>query len=434
MRDALHRAWGLVIKELLQLSRDKLLLAFVLLAPLVELVLMGGLTGGGIENLPLAIVDLDHSRASRELAVKLEQTDELMIRSFGASTVEAQELMQQGEIATIIVVPPGYGEQLTDPQQGAEVQVIADGSNYVISSVAISAAETVAADIVRDLAAQHVLASAGPLDLRFTSRFNPSLDGQPHSITMMLGLIVYQVALIISAQSFTRERELGTLEQLRVTPLGRLELIVGKAIPVLIIGLADCLLMTGVITAWFDIPMRGSLLLLLLLTVPFVLTQIGWGTLISLISRTQQQAMMFVFALAMVEIACSGFMVPASTMPPVMRALSQFSSVQHYVGAVRGLMLRGAGFTTLWVPWLAMSGIAVGITLLALLRMRAGLSADSLQRRIKSALQARRREREARRRDGATIPAPALRQLAPSTVPSRAVKQSRRTPVRKKRF
>ena len=342
--------------------------------------------------------------------------------------------MQQGEIAVIVVVPPGYGERLTNPQQGAEVQVIADGSNYIVSSVAISAAESVAADIVSDLAARHVLPTAGPLDLRFASRFNPSLDGQPHSITMMLGLIVYQVALIISAQSFTRERELGTLEQLRVTPLGRLELIAGKAIPVLIIGLADCLLMTGIITAWFDIPMRGSLLLLMFLTIPFVLTQIGWGTLISLISRTQQQAMMFVFALAMVEIACSGFMVPASTMPPVMRALSQLSSVKHYVGAVRGLMLRGAGLTSLWAPWLAMSGIALGVTLMALLRMRAGLSPDSLRRRLESALQNRRRDREERRREKARVPVPALRPLAPSTVPSTTVKPVRRTRAKNRRI
>jgi ABC-2 type transport system permease protein len=432
MKEALHRTWSLVIKELLQLSRDRLLLVFVLLAPLVELVLMGGLTGGGIENLPLAVVDLDRSRASRELATSLEQTDEMLIRYFGASTVDAQELMQKGEISVIVVVPPGYGEQLTDPQLGAEVQVIADGSNYVISSVAISTAETVAADIVSDLAARHVLPTAGPLDLRFASRYNPSMDGQPHSITMMLGLIVYQVALIISAQSFTRERELGTMEQLRVTPLGRLELIVGKALPVLLIGLADCLLMTGIIIAWFDVPMRGSILLLLILTIPFVLTQIGWGTLISLISRTQQQAMMFVFALAMVEIACSGFMVPASTMPPVMQFLSQFSSVQHYVGAVRGLMLRGAGLTSLWIPLLALSGIALGVILLALLRMRAGLSPDSLRRRLQTALQKRRRDREARRRDKARIPVPVLRPLAPSTIPSRTIKRVRR-PRGKKR-
>ena len=207
-------------------------------------------------------------------------------------------------------------------------------------------------------------------------------------------------ALIIAAQGFTRERELGTLEQLRVTTLGRLELMAGKAIPTLLVGLMDCLLMTGVIVAWFDIPMRGSLPLLLLLTIPFVLVQIGWGTLISLISRTQQQAMLFVFALAMLEVALSGFMVPAGDMPGAMRVLSTISSVQHYMVIARGVMLRGAGWGSLWLPALALSGIAFAVTSLAWLRLRLGLDTDSLRQRLQilwHVYQRRQRERRAGR-------------------------------------
>ncbi len=400
MREPLHRIWGLVIKEFLQLGRDKLLLGFVLLGPLLQLLLMGGLTGEGVQNLPLAVVDLDRSRASRELITRLDQTDELLIKTYGDSVAQAREWMQSGRIEVIIVVPPGYGEALTDPQQGAEVQVIADGSNYVVSNVAIATAENVAAEIVQDLTVRQAIASGGPVELRFVARFNAFLDDRPDAITMMLGLIVYQVTLIIAAQGFTRERELGTLEQLRVTPLGRLELMAGKAIPTLLVGLMDCLLMTGVIVAWFDIPLRGSLPLLLLLTIPFVLVQIGWGTLISLISRTQQQAMLFVFALAMLEVALSGFMVPAGDMPGAMRVLSTISSVQHYMVIARGVMLRGAGWGSLWLPALALSGIAFAVTSLAWLRLRLGLDTDSLRQRLQilwHVYQRRRRERWAGR-------------------------------------
>jgi ABC-2 type transport system permease protein len=401
MRDTIHRIWGLAVKELLQLSRDKLLLAFVLLAPLLELLLMGNVAGDGAQNLPLAVVDLDRSRASRELLTKLEQTDELLIKAYGDSVAQAQEWMQNGRVAVVVVVPPGYGEALTDPLQSAEVQVVADGSSRVVSSVAIATTENVADEIVRDLTVRHAVVSTGPIELRFVARFNAILDGRPSAITMMLGLIVYQVTLIIAAQSFTRERELGTLEQLRVTPLGRLELIAGKAIPTLLAGLANCLLMTGLAVVWFDVPLRGSLPLLLLLTVPFVLTQIGWGTLISLISRTQQQAMLFVFALAMLEIACSGFLVPASDLPKVMQALSRISSVQHYMTIVRGVMLRGAGLGSLWLPALALSGIAFAVGALAWFRLRLGLDTDSLQQRLKALWQGyrqRQRERQAERR------------------------------------
>ncbi len=380
MRDKLHRILGLAIKELLQLSRDKLLLAFLILGPLLELLLMGGLTGGGVQNLPLAVVDLERNQASRELIAKLGRTDELRIKAYGDSVPQAQEWMQRGEVSVIAVIPPGYSVALADPRQSAQVQIIADGSSCVVSTVAIATAEEVAAKIGCDLAGMAL--NKGAVDLRFVARFNAALDDQPSSITAMLGLIVYQVTLVVAAQSFARERELGTMEQLRVTPLKRLDLLAGKAIPTLLIGLMDFLLMIGLIALWFDIPMRGSLPLLIILTIPFILAQIGWGTLISLISHTQQQAMLFVFALAMLEVALSGFLVPAGDMPGFMRALSSISSVQHYLVILRGVMLRGAGLSLMWLPGAALGGIALVIMTLAWLRLRLGLETDSLQRRI----------------------------------------------------
>ena len=370
MRDGLDRIQALVVKELLQLSRDKLLLVFLILGPLLELTLMGGLTGGGIKNLPLAVVDLDRSRASRELIARLGRQDELLIETYQDDVAQAQEWMQRGEISVIVVAPPGYGDALLDPFRSAEVQVIADGSSHVVSAVAISTAETAAAEIIRDISARYTDAGGGPVELRFVARFNAALSGRPHSLTALLGLIVYQVTFVIASQSFTRERELGTMEQLRVTPLGRAELMAGKAIPTFIIGMVDCVLMTGVVVAWFDVPMRGSVWLLLMGTVPFILVQIGWGTLISLISRTQQQAILFFFALAMLEVALSGFMVPANNLPGVMRALSYVSSVRHYTVVLRGVMVRGAGFGSLWMPSLALGGIALAVMALAWVRLR----------------------------------------------------------------
>lgn len=397
MRERLHRIWSLVIKELLQLRRDRLLVGFVILGPLIELALMGNLVGGGVENLALAVVDLDYTRASRELVGQLEQTDELRVWSYGDSVGAARESMGDGNVSAILVVPPGYGDQLADPRHSVEIQVIADDANYVVYTVAVATVERVASNVARELVARYGGRGIGGIDLRFISRFNATLDGRPGAITAMLGLIVYQVTLVIAAQSFTRERELGTLEQLRITPLGRLEMIIGKAIPTLVIGLIDGLLMTGVIILWFEVPMRGSLLLLLLLTVPFVLAQIGWGTLISLVSQTQQQSVLFVFALSMLEVACSGFIVPASDMPDVMRVVSYASSVQHYLVILRGVMLRGAGLGELWQPVLSLMGIASLALAFAWLRLRMGLDSVSLRRRLQGLrdLLCRRRTTEA---------------------------------------
>lgn len=380
--DRICRIWSLAVKEFQQLSRDRVLLVFLIAGPLLELSLMGGLVGGGVKNLPMAVVDQDRTRASRELTAKLDQTTELVIERYGDSVDQAKKWMQRGDIAAIAVVPPGYGAALTNPVQSGDVQIIADGSHYVISTVALSTAEDVAAEIGHGLIASHASASRGPVHLRIVARFNAALDDQPYAITAMLGIIVFQVALVVAAQSIAREREMGTLEQIRVTPLGRLDLMVGKALPTLLIGLVDFLMMTGIIVLWFDIPLRGSLPLLTLLTVPFIVIQIGWGTLISLISRTQQQAMLFVFALAMVEVAFSGFLVPAGDMPAVMQAISYVSSVQHYLVVLRGIVLRGAGLSTLWLPGVALAGIAVAVVALAWARLRLGLDSDSLQRRL----------------------------------------------------
>jgi len=399
--DHLHRIWGLALKEFQQLSRDKLLLAFLIIAPLMELLLMGALAGGGIRNLPLAVVDQDRTRASRDLVAKLEQRDEFRIMGYGDSVEEARSWMQGGDVSAIAVIRPGYGAALTDPVRSAQVQIIADGSNQVASTVTLAASEDVAAELSRDLVASHQSAGKGPVELRIVARFNAAMEDQPHSITAMLAIIVFEIALVVAAQSIARERENGTLEQLRVTPLGRLDLMIGKALPTLVVGLVDFLLLVGLVVIWFDIPVRGSVFVLTLLTIPFVIAQIGWGTLISLISRTQQQAMLFVFALAMVEVAFSGFLVPASDMPGIMQAVSYVSSLQHYLVIVRGIALRGASLRTLWVPAVSLAGISAGVLMLAWLRLRIGLDSDSLRQRLVRAwrhLGARWSERPSRSR------------------------------------
>jgi ABC-2 type transport system permease protein len=384
LTDRLHRILGLAVKELLQLSRDKVLLAFLIVAPLMELVLMGSWGAGGVQNLPLAVVDMDRSQASRALIGKLGQTDELMVEAYGDSVDQAKGWMRSGEVAVIAVIPPGYSAALADPRRSAEIQIIADGSSHAVSNVALATAEDVAAEIGRGV-------GKGPLDLRFVARFNAALDDDLYTLTAMLGVILYEVTLVVAAQSLARERELGTLEQLRVSPLGRLDLMLGKAIPTLLIGLVDFLLMVGLAVVWFDIPVRGSMVLLIVLSLPFVLVQIGWGTLISLISRTQQQAMLFVLALAMLEVALSGFLVPAGDMPGVMRVLSYASSMQHYLVILRGVMLRGAGIGVLWLPAAALVGIALAVMALAWFRLRLGLETDSLRQRVAAAWQRLRR-------------------------------------------
>jgi hypothetical protein len=177
--------------------------------------------------------------------------------------------------------------------------------------------------------------------------------------------------------------------------------------------------------------MRGSLPLLLLLTIPFVLAQIGWGTLISLVSRTQQQAILFVFALAMLEVACSGFIVSTSDMPIAMQVVASVSSVQHYLIILRGVMLRGAGLGSLWAPSLALSGIAAAATAVAWLRLRVGLDTDSLQQRLRAMWKAHQ-ERQRRQKTTSRRP-PRGSRRRPRLVPRPALVPVRREPVHRRR-
>jgi len=410
IEDHLHRIWGLALKEFQQLARDRVLLAFLVLGPIIELLLMGSLSGGGVHNLRLAVVDQDRTRASRELIAKLDRTDELRLERYASGVEQAKTWMLDGQVDAIAIVPPGYGTKLSDPAESAQVQLVADGSNHVVSAVAIGTAEEVAVEIGRDLGRSQPRQSTGPVRLRFIARFNEALEDRPHAITAMLGIVVFEVALVVAAQSIAREREMGTLEQLRVTPLARLDLMLGKAIPTLVVALVDFLIMMGLAVLVFDIPVRGSLLLLTVLTVPFVIVQIGWGTLISLVSHTQQQAMLFVFALAMVEVAFSGFLVPGADMPAGMRTISNASSLQHYFVILRGIALRGATITSLWRPSAALLGLSIAIMSVAWLRLRMGLDSDLLRRQMgvvwrtgcrwcQTSITLRRRKKQASRRE-----------------------------------
>jgi ABC-2 type transport system permease protein len=208
------------------------------------------------------------------------------------------------------------------------------------------------------------------------------------------------------------------------------ELIVGKTIPTLVIGLLDGLLMIGVIILWFQIPVRGSVPLLVLLSIPFILAQVGWGTLISLISRNQQQAVLFVFALAMLEIACSGIVVPASDMPQGMRVISQLSSVQHFLVILRGVLLRGASLGSVWVPAVALIGIALSASTLAWLRLRMGLDADSLRQQLRDVWRQRQEKRRDKKDGPSSKPSNPRHNLTPQPVlcpiPEQATPRRRR--------
>ena len=365
----LTRIWHIIVKEFIQFRRDRLLTLFLFTIPVMQLVLLVHAASSGVVNLPTAVLDQDHSRASRGLVQALNNTEELAIYYFPTSDDEVKRLLDSGQAALAVVIPPGFERDLFDPEVSPQMQIIVDGSNSLGGNTGLRTAEGVVHSYLRRLLVSENPAgpaAAVPLDLRLAIRFNRSLDHRAYTIPAQLAFIVYQVTLAVASLGLAREHELGTLEQLIVTPLQRFELLIGKAVPSAIIGLIDFGIMLTLVVRVYHVPMKGSWRLLWLLTALFILAEVSWGLLISSFSRTQQQAILFVFLVAMTDITLSGYLVPVEHMPFGLKVISIFSPIRHYMTILRAIMLKGADLVVLWPEALWLVALMIGVTYVSL--------------------------------------------------------------------
>jgi ABC-2 type transport system permease protein len=361
------RIRNLILKELIQFARDRLLTAFILLAPVLQLILMAHNVERGISEQPLAILDLDRSRLSRQLIVDLDNSDELDLQFYVDDYERIRELLDRGDARIAVVIPAGFAERLlavrpAAPQQ-VQLQIVTDGTNTMAASVTMSAAANVLGRFSSDLATASGVVVPELIDFRANVRFNPTMDIRDYTIPAQLGFITYQVTLAVAALGLARERELGTMEQLMVTPLRTFELTLGKGLPAIAIGGLNFGVMWVISLTVFQTPMEGSPLLLAALSLLFISTQVGWGLVLSAISRTQQQAILFVFIQAMLDMTFSGFLVPVKNMPEALQTIARFVPLQHYLAILRSVMLKGAGLEELWrnAAALLMLGIVMWI-------------------------------------------------------------------------
>ncbi len=359
----LLRIRNLIHKELIQLGRDVVLTAFIITLPVLQLVLLARSTGSSITGLDVAVVDRDRTSASRRVVEALDNQEALDVCGFYPTMEEAGSLLDRGDAILALVIPDDFSASMSRATDAPSVQLIADGSNDLIADIALGAAREALTNFAQGEtgASQDDLASL--IDLRPSVCFNASFDVKLFTVPAQVGFIVYQVTLTVASIGLARERELGTLEQLIVMPLTRLELVVGKALPALIIGLVNFLSMWAVAVWGFGVPMRGSLWLLLGLTVVFVVAEIGYGMFISGVAHTQQQAILLVFVLAMVDMAFSGYLVPIKNLPSTLRVIARFVPLRHYLTIVRSVMLRGAGLADVWshaAAMLVVGGLVIG--------------------------------------------------------------------------
>ncbi len=368
----LGRVWNLAWKEFVHFVRDRVMTPFIILGPVLQLVLLAWATSQDIEHLSTAILDLDRSADSRALVTALENPKTLDVVVYPTGLDEVRALLDSGQAMVALIIPPGFARDLASPSVKPQVQLIIDGSNSIAAGMAKQVAEGAIERWSRDLARQRKgqPIPSPPIDLRVTARFNPELDYGTHAIPAELGFVVYLVTLMVAAMSIAREREMGTLEQLLVMPVRHLELIAGKAIPAAIIAYLDFLLMLALVVYGFGIPMHGSLPLLLGLTMLFIATELCWGILISAVAHTQQQALLFVFLLAMLDMAFSGYLTPVENMPFLLRTLSNLFPIKHYTAIVRHIMVKGVTLHYLWVEVVALALLGMASLVVTLLLLR----------------------------------------------------------------
>jgi ABC-2 type transport system permease protein len=359
--------WNMLVKELIQLKRDPRVLSVLFIAPVVQLTLLAYAATTDIRQVEVAVCDLDRSAASRSLAEDFSASTYFR----RVATVDTQDQLDpwlaSGEVRVAVTIPAGFSAERAAGRTGT-VQVVADGSDAMVGTVGLAYAQG-----VLQTAAEREGARL-PLELRPVVLFNPDLLSRFYIIPGVLALIILIMTMMLSSMAVVRETEIGTMEQLLVTPLTPSAVIAGKLVPYALVGVVEFLTTLAVVLFWFEVPLRGSFWILALLTAPFIVCCLGLGLLVSTLSRTQQQAMMIsTFVFMMPQIYLSGFVFPIQNMPQVFQWVTYAIPLRYYVTILRGVFLKGAGLDVLWQEGLILVGLAILILTFARLRYRVRL-------------------------------------------------------------
>jgi ABC-2 type transport system permease protein len=352
----MQRLRFLVWKEFLELRKDPKLFGIVVIAPMLQLTLLGYAATTDVRDVPVVVADGDRSPGSRELIARFNGSRNFNVIDVVSTSDDVEPYLEHGDAWLALSIPAGYA---ADVAVGTPVilQVIADGSDANSTTVALGYATSLLGGYTQELVDARAIVvqpdaevpRAGGIEPRIRVWFNPELESRHFMIPGVLALVLLVVTANLASMAIVREKELGTLEQLNVTPLRRWELVVGKLLPYGVIAMIDVLLVVAVAVFWFQIPLRGSFALLLAMSLLYVLCTLALGLFISTISATQQQAMMtatFFFLTPMIYL--SGFIFPIENMPAIMRAVTYVIPLRYFLVIVRGIFLKGIGLDLLW--------------------------------------------------------------------------------------
>jgi ABC-2 type transport system permease protein len=358
----------MIIKEFIQVFRDSAARFSLIVPPIMQILIFGYAANFEVHHVNTAVLDFDHSQESRELIARLGASDYFDVDATLTNHHQLARAIDRGDVALALQILPGFAENLRR-QKSPEVQVILDGTNSNTALIALGYVSQIGQRYANDYQLDYLnrvmptLAAQIPaVELEPRPWFNPDLNSKWFFVPATIGTLTLTLVVMMTAFAIVREREIGTLEQLMVTPISAYEFIAGKTIPYLLIALGQLGLMAVAGVWWFQIPLRGNLGLLLLASVLFIVSILAVGLFISTISATQQQAMVASFFFVMPSITLSGFSFPISSMPPWLQWLTFLDPLRYYLVVLRGTFLKGVGFATLW-PQIAATGACAVVLL-----------------------------------------------------------------------
>jgi len=373
----IERIWRMLIKEFLQILRDPRMRFVVFGIPVIQTLVFGYVVSMDVRNIRTVVADYDNSLESRELVSRFERSGYFTIVKHARNEDGVRDALDRGWALAAIKINDEFGRKIKSGRT-APLQIILDGADSNTAGIALGYCGRIAGQYSQNILVER-LRKAGvrpPAQVALETRawFNDNLESRNYFVPGVIATLVMLVTLMLTGMAVVREKEIGTMEQLMVTPITPAEFIIGKTIPFAIIGFVDVLFITGIGVFWFQVPIRGSVLLLLFATSLYLLTSLSVGLLISSVSSTQQQAVMSTFLFFFPAMLLSGFMFPIRNMPQAVQWITYVNPLRYYLIIIRGIFLKGIGLHVLWPQYAALAVIGVLMLFLSTRRVRKTLA------------------------------------------------------------
>lgn len=369
------RLMPIIRKEFIHIIRDPRTLAVMFIMPLMQLILLSYAATSDVRDIPLAVYDQDRTPQSRHLIESFVQSGQFSLRQLASSEQDLTALIDNGTVRAGLIIPPKYAADLQGAR-GAQAAFVLDGSDPSVASSALSSARLIGqveATGIQQLALARRgggLTIGAPVEVRTRVWYNPDMQSSVFMVPALIGLILQMQATLLTASAIVRERERGTIEQLIVTPIRPVELILGKILPYALVALLITIEILVIGTLWFGVPIQGNLLLLLGISCLFLISSLSIGLLISTIAQTQQEAFLLTFLTLLPSIFLSGFIYPIAALPKVLQFLSGVVPLSYFLVVVRGIIIKGVGAQALASQIVALLIFGVVLIVLASARFR----------------------------------------------------------------